>query len=352
MAGRPAQRVTDKNDANGTIVDADGNTSVYSNNLLSSVNTSTVDYFPGNTVTANGSNSVFINEKPFNYTDNADADGAFRIGGSDNVFVGDDIDQDTIETRAINEGDEEDLYEPDPPAPGQPAPTSRGQVYIERQVAEGKVSPKELTKASTPVVGATDSAPPSNPTTTNNDCADIHLIFNPIPPAVRPTGDAIDTVPLGGGYTIGKLTRRPNVTFDHPLRGPSLGLSVEDVACNLKLLAVNCLIPIRTRFPNMFITNTFRPSGIGSPTSQHPRGQAADLQFRGVTKKDYFEIAKVIRDLVPYDQLLLEYKTTGTGLPWIHISFNKTSNRSQVLTFLNDRVYARGLQDLSGTALQ
>jgi hypothetical protein len=66
-----------------------------------------------------------------------------------------------------------------------------------------------------------------------------------------------------------------------------------------------------------------------------------------VKKSEYFQIAQVIKDLVPYDQLLLEYKTTGSGLPWIHISFNKAGNRKQVLTFLNDRTYAQGLVDLA-----
>ncbi len=74
---------------------------------------------------------------------------------------------------------------------------------------------------------------------------------------------------------------------------------------------------------------------------------AADLQFRGVKKSDYYQIAQVIKDLVPFDQLLLEYKTTGTGLPWIHISFNKAGNRKQILTLLNNSTYGQGLIDLA-----
>jgi hypothetical protein len=92
------------------------------------------------------------------------------------------------------------------------------------------------------------------------------------------------------------------------------------------------------------VTNTFRRSN-GS-ASQHHKGQAADIQFRGVAKAQYYTIAQWIRDNVAYDQLLLEYKTTGTGLPWIHISFNKDRQRKQVLTFLNDRTYGQGLIQL------
>jgi hypothetical protein len=159
--------------------------------------------------------------------------------------------------------------------------------------------------------------------------------------------NAIENIVLTPRFTVKKVTRKPNVIFDNPLNPGPGDLSREEIVCNLKLLCLNCLEPILSKFPNGFVTNTWRPRGKGSPTSQHPRGQAADLQFRGVKKSEYFQIAQVIKDLVPYDQLLLEYKTTGSGLPWIHISFNKAGNRKQVLTFLNDRTYAQGLVDLA-----
>jgi hypothetical protein len=73
------------------------------------------------------------------------------------------------------------------------------------------------------------------------------------------------------------------------------------------------------------------------------------MQFKGVPKKEYFEIAKWCRDNLLFDQLLLEYKTTGSGLPWIHMSFNKNNNRKQVLTLLNDKTHSQGLVDLSQT---
>jgi hypothetical protein len=157
----------------------------------------------------------------------------------------------------------------------------------------------------------------------------------------------IESLSLSPRFTVKKLTRKPFIAFDNPLNPSSGDLSREEIVCNLRLLSVNCLEPIYARFSNVFVTNTWRPRGIGSPTSQHPRGQAADMQFRGVPKSEYFKIAQVIKDLVPFDQLLLEYKTTGTGLPWIHISFNKAGNRKQVLTFLNNRRYAQGLVDLA-----
>ena len=86
---------------------------------------------------------------------------------------------------------------------------------------------------------------------------------------------------------------------------------------------------------------------VGKTRSQHFRGQAVDIQFRNASKKEYYERAKIIKNLVPYDQFLLEFKNTGTGLPWIHISFSFDSNRGQVLTFFNHKVASSGLVQLA-----
>lgn len=123
---------------------------------------------------------------------------------------------------------------------------------------------------------------------------------------------------------------------------PQHGLSVAEIACNLKGLAENCLDRIRDKYPDMRVTSGFRR---GSGTSQHERGFAADMQFSQASTSDYFEIAKWIRDNVLFDNLLLEYKTTGTKLPWIHISYTP-SPRKQVFTYMNDRKAGTGLQKL------
>jgi len=105
---------------------------------------------------------------------------------------------------------------------------------------------------------------------------------------------------------------------------------------NLSVLANNVLEPIKTKYPNMFVTSGFR---IGSGTSQHERGLAADMQFTGVAKSDYINIATWIRENVPHDQLILEFKNTGTGLPWIHISCKDAGNRNQIFTMWNHSRY-------------
>jgi putative chitinase len=157
------------------------------------------------------------------------------------------------------------------------------------------------------------------------------------------TGDIPDGTQISKYFTIGMLST--SAVVSHYKIAPQLGLKTPEIACNLKKLAENCLDPIKAKYPKMKVTSAFR---TGTGTSQHCRGQAADMQFDGAAKGDYFTIAQWIRDNVVFDQLLLEYKTTGTGQPWIHISFNSGGNRQQVLTFMNDKTAAQGLSKLQG----
>ena len=338
---RPVQRIGDVNDYGAPTTNGDGNSTVYANNILINVDGSSVaTHFPldahSGVVTANGSSNVFAHNVSVNFTDNPDSCGHVRVGGSSNVFVGDSVDQDTPPNSEINNSDEEDAVNP-----------GGGAARIAAAVTAGILSATEVAAGSTPVVGTTDVSTGTNAgTVISTDCSDIHTLFSGTPP----TGSAIDAISLSTNYTVGKMTRKPYVLYDHELRAGTGSLTLEEIVCNLKMLAINVVEPVRAQYLNMFLTNTWRPLGDKASTSQHPKGMACDMQFKGVTKKDYFAIAQWCRDNLVYDQLLLEYKTTGSGLPWIHISFNKANNRKQVLTFMNGSTYAQGLNDLSGTA--
>jgi len=115
------------------------------------------------------------------------------------------------------------------------------------------------------------------------------------------------------------------------------GFSQRDMIANMRCLAVNCLDPIRDKYPSLFLTSGFRdyvPKG-GSSTSQHMLGQAVDMKFNGFSKTQYFDIVKWIGANIPHDQLMNEY--TASGGCWIHISFkpNGQGNRSQNFTMYN-----------------
>lgn len=118
------------------------------------------------------------------------------------------------------------------------------------------------------------------------------------------------------------------------------GLKDVELACNLKALAENVLEPIKAKYPNMLITSGLRPYS-GNKNSQHPLGQAADIQFPGSTSEQYAAIAKDISGSVPFGQLLLEYNTNrrmqGSPVTWIHVSFSSGGNKGQTFTMNNHK---------------
>jgi hypothetical protein len=341
MSSKAVARVTDKTVGHGGFPPRpaiSGSPDVYANNLAVNRTDDLWADHPGKLPHVPGQKdktadvpdaSVFANTYAIaRVGDKVEADTI--AGGSPDVFVGTNtgVDLPTISALALTEGDDLDVTDP-----------GSADVYIAAQITAGKVDPAQIANTGTVVASASDTTPPKSPGPLSKDCADIASI------TPFPTGNAIDAIVLTTNYTVGKLTRSPSTTFDNPLRAASAGLSVEELVCNLKLLAVNCIEPIRAKYPNMVLTNSWRPPS-SNPKSQHPKGQACDLQFRGVAKSEYFVIAQWIKDNISYDQLLLEYKTTGTGLPWIHISFDKNNLRKQILTLMNDKTYGQGLIQL------
>lgn len=150
---------------------------------------------------------------------------------------------------------------------------------------------------------------------------------------------------LSDNYKLSDLTINAAVSQYRIV--PQNGLSEQEIACNLKNVAENVLERIKAQYPSVLVTSAFRR---GSGRSQHLVGQAVDMQFPGMSKRDYFAVAQWIKTNVPYDQLLLEWKSTGSRMPWIHVSLKReeSANRYQILTLWNHRTYSSGLVDLSG----
>ena len=63
----------------------------------------------------------------------------------------------------------------------------------------------------------------------------------------------------------------------------------------------------------------------GAKTSQHLKGEAADIQC-----DNNQELFDIIKDYLEFDQLIYEH-TGPTGPGWIHVSYKKEGNRGQVL---------------------
>ena len=151
---------------------------------------------------------------------------------------------------------------------------------------------------------------------------------------------------LSPNFTVEMLSSKAAVTRD-PVQA-QLGLTYGEIVFNLQAVALNVLEPVKKLYPNMIVTSAFRSAGNKSNavTSPHPKGQGVDIQFPGIDKKEYYNIALKLAKVLKYDQLLLEYKSTGSGLPWIHIGF-AANNRGQLLTFFNQAVHSQGLTQLA-----
>lgn len=119
---------------------------------------------------------------------------------------------------------------------------------------------------------------------------------------------------------------------------------------NLQLLAEKVLQPIRDHFARGVKVNSgFRHPDVnaavgGSRTSDHCRGMAADIEIPGLANGD---LAEWIKDNLNFTQLILEFYTPGVpDSGWVHVSYDPTNLKKQVMTAARQNgktVYLQGL---------
>lgn len=119
---------------------------------------------------------------------------------------------------------------------------------------------------------------------------------------------------------------------------------------NLRLLCANILQPLRDAYQRGIKVNSgFRHPNVnaavgGSRTSDHCRGQAADIEIPGVPN---YDLAKYISENFWYTQVILEFYTPGIpDSGWVHVSYNPSDLKCQTLTAMRENgktVYKPGL---------
>ena len=183
---------------------------------------------------------------------------------------------------------------------------TEGKVEADRFLAEGRITPDEHRTITTTPTPQTEGVKPGTVIAGRENNTVI-------------SGITFETVLTPNGTTLAQLIK--NVTFPRTLaqlnEHSSSVPNANAVVNNLAALALNVIEPIKAKYPNALITNSYR-QGLTS-SSQHNTGQACDLQFRGVAAHDYYNIAVWISKNISYDQLLLEYLPSKTV--WIHISY-------------------------------
>lgn len=105
-----------------------------------------------------------------------------------------------------------------------------------------------------------------------------------------------------------------------------------DIIDNI-IYTMECLDKIREEYGlPLYISSGYRCPDLntkvgGKETSQHLKGQAADINIGSVEKnRAFFNWCSCNKDKINFDQLIDE-----SHFSWVHISFKKENNRKQVL---------------------
>lgn len=124
----------------------------------------------------------------------------------------------------------------------------------------------------------------------------------------------------------------------------------EAAVAALSLLVKEVLQPLRNHYKTGVKVNSgYRSPDVnfavgGSKTSDHCKGQAADIEIAGIANA---EVAQYIKDNLKYTQLILEFYTPGIpDSGWVHVSYNKDDLKCQTLTAIKTSrgvVYHPGL---------
>ena len=119
---------------------------------------------------------------------------------------------------------------------------------------------------------------------------------------------------------------------------------------NLKRLCEQVLQPVRDHFgKGVKVNSGFRHPEVnakvgGSKTSDHCKGQAADIEIPGVPNGD---LAQWITENLDFTQVILEFYTPGVpDSGWVHVSYDPQNLKKQALTAAKQNgktVYLPGL---------
>ena len=135
---------------------------------------------------------------------------------------------------------------------------------------------------------------------------------------------------ISKNFTLDELLASATAKQQHIINAPG----IEEV-CNLCALVHHVLQPLRDAMgESIKIGSGYRCPQLnkavgGVPTSQHVKGEAADLCIDGDMKKGkrWFDWIKSHCD---FDQLIMEHNAKGTY--WVHVSYRADGkNRRQVI---------------------
>ena len=105
---------------------------------------------------------------------------------------------------------------------------------------------------------------------------------------------------------------------------------------NLIMLVDNVLDPLREAYGKSIRVNSgYRSIALnkaigGASSSQHMTGHAADISAG--SRKENQKLFDLVQKLnLPFDQLIFEKGSLKEGPDWVHVSFDESRNRRQIL---------------------
>ena len=150
---------------------------------------------------------------------------------------------------------------------------------------------------------------------------------------------------LSKNFSLAELTYSSTAVNKNIDNTPSL-----EVIDNMQILVDNILQPLREQLgKSIKINSGYRSPAInvavgGSATSDHCKGQAADIEIAGMANGD---LANYIIKNFKFTQVILEgFKKSDPNSGWVHVSYNPDNLKCQVLTakFVNGKaVYSNGI---------
>lgn len=124
-----------------------------------------------------------------------------------------------------------------------------------------------------------------------------------------------------------------------------------NIISSMQILVDSILQPLRDQLGKpLKINSCYRAPAVntavgGSATSDHCKGQAADIEIAGMSN---VALANYIASNFKYTQLILEFFTQGDpNSGWVHVSYNPSDLKCQKLTAVKQNgktVYLNGIQ--------
>ena len=150
---------------------------------------------------------------------------------------------------------------------------------------------------------------------------------------------------LSTNFSVAELSKSEAATRQGLDNTPSM-----EVIDSLQALVDNVLQPLRDKLGPIVVTSGYRSPAVnkaigGSATSDHCKGQAADIEVLNMDNK---ALAEYIRDNMKFTQLILEFYRKGVpDSGWVHVSYDAKNLKNQVLTAAKvdgKTVYHSGIQ--------